>query len=125
MQIPIRARPWLPRLFLFALLGAAAAAYSSGLAGPFLLDDMANLPALGAWGPVNNAATLVTYLTSGIAGPTGRPLALASFLMDAHNWPANPWPFKFTGLLFHLLNGVLLAALLVRLSRLRGLARET
>ncbi|MGH7057721.1 MAG: hypothetical protein ACREFZ_07510, partial [Acetobacteraceae bacterium] len=106
------------------LLGAAAAAYYPGLSGPFLLDDLANLPALGAWGPVNNVTTLVSYLTSGIAGPTGRPLALAAFLMDAHSWPANPWPFKLTNLLFHLLNGVLLAALLVRLSRWRGLGRE-
>ncbi|MGH8426743.1 MAG: tetratricopeptide repeat protein [Gammaproteobacteria bacterium] len=124
MRIPAGLRPWLPLLFLFALLGAAAAAYYPGLSGPFLLDDLANLPALGSWGPVNNVTTLVSYLTSGIAGPTGRPLALAAFLMDAHSWPANPWPFKLTNLLFHLLNGVLLAALLVRLSRWRGLGRE-
>ncbi|MGH8270729.1 MAG: hypothetical protein ACRESG_00205 [Gammaproteobacteria bacterium] len=121
MRIPPRLRPFLPWLALLALLGLVAAAYYPGLSGPFLLDDWANLPALGAYGPVDNPVTLVSYLTSGIAGPTGRPLALASFLMDAHNWPANPWPFKLTNLLLHLLSGALLALLLRQLSRARGL----
>lgn len=121
MPRPLQAKRFLLLIATLALLGAAAAVYSPGLKGPFLLDDKANLPALGAYGPVDNATTLVSYLTSGIAGPTGRPLALASFLMDAHDWPAKPWPFKLTNLLFHLLNGVLLALLLGKLSRLRGL----
>lgn len=121
MPIPPRLRPFLPWLALLVLLALVAAAYSPGLRGPFLLDDWASLPALGAYGPVNNPVTLVSYLTSGIAGPTGRPLALASFLMDAHNWPANPWPFKLTNLLLHLLSGALLALLLRQLSRFGGL----
>ncbi len=121
MRIPLRLRPFLPWLALLGLLGLVAAAYYPGLSGPFLLDDWANLPALGAYGPVDNPVTLASYLTSGIAGPTGRPLALASFLMDAHNWPANPWPFKLSNLLLHLLSGALLALLLRQLSLARGL----
>ncbi len=116
-----RIQPWLPLLALLALLGVTAAAYLPGLGGPFLLDDWGTLPKLGAYGPVDNPLTLVSYLTSGNAGPTGRPLALASFLIDARNWPAPPWPFKFTNLLIHLFNGILLAFLLLRLSRTRGL----
>ncbi|HET7649601.1 MAG TPA: tetratricopeptide repeat protein [Gammaproteobacteria bacterium] len=44
-------------------------------------------------------------------------MALASFLIDAHNWPANPYPFKLTNLLLHLINGALLAWLLLILGR--------
>lgn len=124
MRIPAGLRPWLPLLVLLTLLGAAAAAYYPGLSGPFLLDDWSTLPKLGAYGPVDNPVTFVSYVTDGVAGPTGRPLALAAFLIDAHGWPANPWPFKLTNVLLHLLNGVLLAALLVRLSRRRGLGPE-
>jgi len=82
--------------------------YYPGLSGQFLLDDYANLPALGAYGPIDNWENLQLYLSGGIAGPTGRPLALLSFLIDAHNWPANPFPFKRTNILLHLVNGCLL-----------------
>lgn len=114
-------KSWLPVLAMLAILGAAAAAYSPGLPGPFLLDDWGTLPKLGAYGPVNNPVTLVSYLTSGDAGPTGRPLSLATFLLNARNWPASPWSFKLTNVLVELLNGALLAALLTRLSKARGL----
>lgn len=89
--------------------------YRPGLTGGFLFDDFANLPALGAYGPVDNMTTFWRYVTSGSADPTGRPLALLSFLIDARNWPADPYPFKRTGVLLHLLNGLLLYALLARL----------
>lgn len=103
---------------LFALsLATAWWVYRPGLAGVFLFDDYANLPALGAYGPVDNATTFLRYITSGHADPTGRPLALLSFLIDANNWPADPAPFKRTNLLLHLLNGVLLCWLLFRLGR--------
>lgn len=111
-------------LLAFAAIAVLAwLAYHPGLAGGFLFDDFVNLPALGAFGPVDNATTFWRYLTSGIADFTGRPLALASFLVDARDWPADPYPFKRTSLILHLLNGALLAALLLRLGRiLRGQA---
>lgn len=124
MRVPRRLRPLLPLLALCALLGATAAAYSPGLSGPFMLDDLSVLPKLGAYGPVDNPTTFVSYVTDGIAGPTGRPLALASFLIDAHDWPARPWAFKLTNVLLHLLNGVVLALLLRLLSRSTGLDRK-
>lgn len=108
----------LPPLALLVLMLLAVAAYWPGLHGSFLFDDFANLPALGASGPVDNWPTFWRYITSGIADPTGRPLTLLSFLLDAHNWPANPYPFKRSSLILHLINGALLYALLVRLGRL-------
>lgn len=98
-------------------LALAASAYRPGLYGAFLFDDFVNLPALGNYGPVDNGTAFWRYITSGTADPTGRPLALLSFLIDAHDWPADPYPFKRTGLILHLLNGVLLALLLRRLGR--------
>jgi protein O-mannosyl-transferase len=107
-------------VFWAALLPAlclTACVYYRGLYGVFLFDDFANLPALGAFGPVDNWTAFWRYITSGTADPTGRPLALLSFLLDAHNWPADPYPFKRTSLILHLVNGALLALLLRRLGR--------
>lgn len=92
-----------------------ALAYHQGLNGGFLFDDFANLPALGETGPVTHWDTFWRYITSGTADPTGRPLALLSFLMDARNWPADPRAFKRTNLALHLANGLLLFFLLRRL----------
>lgn len=105
---------WLMTVLAVAL---TASVYLPGLRGVFLFDDFANLPSLGAFGPVDNWTAFWRYVTSGIADPTGRPLALVSFLIDAHDWPADPFPFKRTNLILHLCNGVLLAMLLRRLGR--------
>lgn len=104
------------------LLLAAAWCYHPGLSGGFLFDDYANLPSLGASGPIDNAPAFWRYITSGIADPTGRPLTLLTFLLDARDWPADPAPFLLTNLLLHLLNGMLLVVLLRRLGRLAGYA---
>jgi hypothetical protein len=99
------------------LLGAAWWCYSPGLSGGFLFDDFNNLDQLGAYGRVDNARTLALYLSSGSADPIGRPLSLLSFLVDARDWPADPGPFKRTNILLHLLNGILLGAVLWRTGR--------
>src|SRR5581483_3576372 len=101
-------------LFLTALV-LAAAAYWPGLHGGFLFDDFANLPALGQSGPVDNWPAFWRYITSGTADPTGRPLTVLTFLINARDWPANPFSFKCTNLALHLSNGVLLYVLLLRL----------
>jgi tetratricopeptide (TPR) repeat protein len=99
------------------LLVAGAIIYAPGLGGTFLFDDFGNLPVLGTTGPVDTWPTFWRYVTSGTADPTGRPITLLTFLLDAHNWPADPYPFKQTNLILHLLNGALLALLLRRLGR--------
>ena len=110
--------PSLTILVFAIVLALAWFAYMPGLHGGFLFDDYANLPAIGATGPVDNWATFFRYVTSGEADPTGRPLALLSFLVDARDWPANPYPFKRTNLLLHLTNAALLFVFLRRLGRL-------
>ncbi|ROR29710.1 hypothetical protein [Inmirania thermothiophila] len=98
-------------------------AYRPGLSGSFLLDDAAgNLDRLAALGAIGSPADLFRFVVSGFAGPSGRPLALASFLLDDQAWPSEPEPFLFRNVLFHALTGVLLFALTQQL--LRALGRE-
>lgn len=106
---------YLPSILLIALIVAAVLAYLPGLTGEFLFDDFVNLNALGAYGKVDNWQAFWRYITSGTADPTGRPLALLTFLIDANDWPADPYPFKRTSLILHLLNGVMLYTLLRQL----------
>jgi len=104
-------------LILLMIVLLTYAVYLPGLHGGFLFDDFVNLPTLGASGPIDNWPTFWRYITSGTADPTGRPLTLLSFLFDARNWPAEPYPFKHTNLMLHLLNGLLLYGLLIKLGR--------
>ncbi len=117
-------RRFAPLFALAALLIIAWLAYWMGRNGPFLLDDYSNLATLGDYGRIDTWWKVVAFLTSGFAGPTGRPLALATFLLDARNWPAAPEAFKLTNVALHLLNGALLAGLLSALSRALGVPRR-
>jgi protein O-mannosyl-transferase len=110
-------RPTLTGWFVLLIaLGLTWWVYHPGLHGDFLFDDFANMPALGATGPVTHWATFFRYITSGTADPTGRPLTLLTFLLDGHDWPTAAYPFKRTNVLLHLVNGVLLTLLLVQLT---------
>jgi hypothetical protein len=102
---------------LAALLLLAGLAYLPGLHGGFVFDDFVNLDALGKTGRVDDWAAFWRYVTSGSADPTGRPLAMLSFLLDARDWPADPRPFLRTNVLLHLANAALLFALLRQLGR--------
>lgn len=121
-RLPGLSSAWTHRVAVLTALALVALVYAPGLSGSFLFDDFINLRTLGSFGPVDNPQTLLYYLTSGIADPTGRPVSLATFLLDARDWPADPFPFKRSNLILHLLNGVLLIAVL---RRLEGRLRDT
>lgn len=106
-----------PPLAMLIAIALIVFAYLPGLRGGFVFDDFANLPALGQTGPIDNWAAFFRYITSGTADPTGRPVALLSFLIDANDWPADPFGFKRTNLIIHVANTALLAWLLTRLGR--------
>jgi hypothetical protein len=105
---------------MLCAIALAAWLYAPGLKGQFVFDDFANLPALGDQGPIVDGASLLRFLTSGKADPTGRPLSMASFLIESRDWPADPFPFKRDNLVLHLINGALLAMLLLRLGLAMG-----
>lgn len=101
---------------LILLLGFAV--YSPGLQGPFIFDDYPNLKSLGLYGGVTDWDTFQSFVLGGFSGPTGRPISLLTFLLDANNWPSASFGFKYTNVLVHLLNGTLLFAVTLQLLRL-------
>ncbi|MGH8548748.1 MAG: hypothetical protein ACRERU_09155 [Methylococcales bacterium] len=83
--------------------------YRLGFAAPFQFDDYSNLSWLSA---LDDDTWIRAQVFAGNAGPLGRPVALAGFLIDGYYWPFDSAPFHRTNTLLHLLNGCLLVALL-------------
>lgn len=100
------------RICWYLLLAAVVFAYWPGLAGPFVLDDFGSVQALGSRGGIVDWETFKAFVFGGTSGPTGRPISLLTFLVDATDWPADAWPFKRTNLLIHCLCGVFLGLLI-------------
>ncbi len=99
--------------------------YSPGLQGGFLFDDYPNLKELGTYGGVTNYETFKNFVLNGISSPIGRPLALASFLLDDNTWPSTAEWFKATNVKIHLLTGLFLAWATLHLMRLFGKEDDT
>ncbi len=102
-------------LALPVLLLIAGAVYWPGLAGGFVFDDYSSI--------VNNAslrlfdgslANLVDASLGGLSSPWGRPLSLASFAFTYYLTDGQPYYFKLTNLLIHLINGLLVYVLVKR-----------
>lgn len=98
--------------FLLLLIGYVLLVWS-GLSGPFLFDDLPNLQNLKHF--AGQAKNLGAYLAE-FNGTPGRPLAALSFLINDNAWPTDPFAFKYTNVLLHLFNGVLLFGLLRQLA---------
>ncbi|WP_078482439.1 hypothetical protein [Solemya pervernicosa gill symbiont] len=82
--------------------------YWPGLSGTFLFDDFPNLSILSHLDQHDTYNRVVQFTLSGSSGPTGRPISLFSFMLNDNAWPSDPWAFKYTNLMIHLLNGVLI-----------------
>lgn len=104
--------PW---ILLPCILLVTAIAYWPGLHGPFVFDDEANFAVLKPW---LEGQTDWQHVVFGVgSGPGGRPLSIASFVLNAWMGGLTPFAFKAGNLVLHLLNGVLLYALASRLVR--------
>lgn len=108
----------------YSVLAVAFAVYVPGLTGMFLLDDPVRIGRMGDFGGITDLTSLLNYINTAWTGPLGRPLGLLSFLIDHNTWPAPAEDFKYTNVLFHLLNGCLLFALLLQILRLYGLPQK-
>lgn len=83
--------------------------YLPGLKGGFLFDDLPNLGDMTAYGDARLWESGKQYIVNGFAGPTGRPISLATFWLTASSWvEGNAFPFKLINLILHLGCGVLL-----------------
>ncbi|NIL94421.1 MAG: hypothetical protein GTO71_08290 [Woeseiaceae bacterium] len=104
-----------------AILLVAWFCYRPALSGDFQLDDRSNLIGLAN---VEDLGSAVDFMLSGQAGPTGRPLALLTFALQADHWEAGAGPFLTVNVLIHLVNAALLAACLYLLTIARGVSRD-
>lgn len=102
-------------IILFLACSLTAVAYLPGLNGPFLLDDFHNLEPLGYSGSISSISEAQNFVFGNGSGPTGRPVAMASFLLDDWSWPSTPFNFKKNNLFLHLACGLLVFLCLSRL----------
>jgi len=102
--------------FLLSLLICAWISWPA-LSGPFLFDDFPNLEQLASLQGKLDWRALAGYMAQYESEP-GRPLSMLSFVINDDAWPSQPFAFKYTNLMFHLLVGVLVFGLTRSLSRL-------
>ena len=124
MRLKHRARKWLPWLLLAIAVVIAAVVYWPGLTGGWVFDDYPNIVENGAIHITPGHSTLASWVNSAISSPSSflhRPLASLTFSLNWYFGGGDPWPFKLTNVIIHLVNGVLLFCMLRVLLRLLGL----
>jgi len=119
-----RARIWLLFGALISLLGIVFLIYSTGLGGPLILDDIPNLRPLENIGSIDDYNSFFQFILSKSGDYPVRPLSYASFLINDNGWPLYVEGYKYTNVLLHLLNGVLVFWLALLLSRLMALPQR-
>ena len=110
-------KKYYPIHILILTLTIGIITYWAGIKGDFLFDDYPNLEPLGTYGTIDSWDKAKNFINSGFAGPTGRPISLASFLINDNTWPSIAYSFKYTNIMIHLLNGVLLCWAILLLLR--------
>ena len=85
--------------FALALL-LAWVCYRPALTGAYQLDDFSNL---GGLSQVSDWDSGLDFTLSGRAGPLGRPIALATFAVQAESWTQGAAAFLRVNFLIHLL----------------------
>ncbi len=112
------------RLSLFGFLAVLVLTwfcYLPALSSDFQLDDIPNLDGLAA---IEDVASAADFVLSGTSGPSGRPLALLTFALQAEHWEQGAEAFLRVNILIHLLNALLLAACLYQLTLLQSVDRN-
>ena len=112
-------------LILMLAMLATVFVYLPSLSGGFVFDDFTDI--------VNNDLIHIKHASpSELAGAAtafsssdvGRPLASLSFALNWLDTGADPRPMKITNLVIHLVNGLLIYAMLLELLRLQAQVRE-
>ncbi|WP_166168607.1 hypothetical protein [Acinetobacter sp. SA01] len=102
-------RKWGVSFSLISLLILTSLVYLPGLKGGFLFDDFSNLGQMDLYGDMSHWENAKKFIMNGIAGPTGRPIALLTYVPQAEAWLIrDAYPFKVVNLIIHLICGVLL-----------------
>lgn len=109
----------LPFLAVLTAIVLSAAAYWPGLHGDFFFDDEPNILQVESLRLASlSAPALREALGSGLAGPSGRPVAQLSFAFNHYfSGGFDPFAFKAVNLALHALAGLLVFFLGLRLLR--------
>lgn len=99
---------------LIVLLALLLGIYAFGTGGIFFIDDA---PAMDGMLAVSDWGSAAYYVFGGTAGPLGRPVSLASFLLQKGAYPESAAPFLWVNIFIHLANVGLLWWLVRRLQR--------
>lgn len=95
--------------------------YFPGLKGGFLFDDYPNLANLSQ---ISNFGEFKSFVLNGGAGPSGRPISLFTFALQAQSWPKDPFLFKLVNLIIHVICGILLYWATILLLKSYGIAEK-
>lgn len=98
---------------MFILLLATFLIYQAGLDGPFLLDDYVNIEA--AYVSDFDFDRIYYEITHNRSGTLGRPISILSLLFSGIVHGPDAWGYKFHNLIIHMLNGLLIFWLLIKL----------
>ena len=102
-----------------------AGVYWPGLSGGWIFDDDGNNFREASIHAERVDADLFVNAVQGFHNGTGRPIAMITFALDHAFWGLDPWGFKLTSLVVHVLNALLVFALVRRLLALAWPARDT
>ncbi|MDT8407029.1 MAG: hypothetical protein RQ715_07245 [Methylococcales bacterium] len=108
-----RLKPLFWALVFWAGLLVTGLIYKLGLNAGLQFDDKANLQNLAT---INDLDSALAFISHGIAGPLGRPIALFSFALQHYAWPHSLALLTEWNIYIHLLNGCLLTGCALRLS---------
>ncbi|MEW6444620.1 MAG: hypothetical protein AB1479_01100 [Pseudomonadota bacterium] len=98
------------------------AIYRAGLNGTWQFDDLPNLKHLDK---LQDGLPLWVFVFSSAASELGRPLSMLSFALNTWDWPNHPEAFRHINVLIHLINALLLAWLVLKITQLRESANST
>lgn len=105
---------WRQSLSVIALILLVAAVFWPGLSGHFLFDDYPNIVSDERIQIEELSLSGLLEATRSYGGPLARPIPTVSFAIDHVIWGMNPWGFKLTNLLIHLVNALLVLTLMLK-----------
>lgn len=109
-------------LGLLAVLVATALLYSIGLNGPLVFDDTDNLRPINRW--LTGEVSWLRVVLDNNSGRLGRPVSMASFILNVWLFGPTIWGFKLVNLVIHLVNGALVYCLFGMFLQRKALADQ-
>lgn len=85
---------------IILVLLACLVIYWPGLNGPYVFDDTENLASINDW--LNGHQSWQWVIFSNASGFLGRPISMATFVLNVHVMGPETWSLKFGNVLIHL-----------------------